>query len=242
MGSALDDLGRPGEAVKVFEKCLKKFGGHYLVHYNLALTHFRLEQYEEAEKNLLKGISLNPSHASSHLLLTNLMRDMGKKSQSILGYYYFLLIEPNTERSKEAFSSLQAALKANVTVDKNDPKHITVTLNPKGGATQMMMALMQASKNVEEVKEKNKNKTQGELFVEESQMFFELTGGEKVKKKDRHLWNQMYTPLFAKIAKTDHIHAFCYYISQSSSEESTLWLKNNKGRLEQFGLWLDTNN
>jgi hypothetical protein len=117
-----------------------------------------------------------------------------------------------------------------------------VTLNPKGGATQMMMALMQASKNVEEVKERNKNKTQGELFVEESQLFFELTGGEKVKKKDRQLWNQMYTPLFAKIAKTDHIHAFCYYISQSSSEESTLWLKNNKGRLEQFGLWLDTNN
>jgi Tfp pilus assembly protein PilF len=242
MGSALDDLGRPGEAVEAFEKCLKKFGGHYLVHYNLALTHFRLKQYEAAEKNLLKGISLNPSHASSHLLMANLKKDTGNKTQSVLGYYYFLLIEPNTERSKEAYTNLQAEMKANVTVDKNDPNHITVTLDPKGGSTQMMIALMQAAKNVEEVKERNKDKTQGELFVEDSQMLFGLTGGEKVKKKDRNLWNRMYAPLFSNIAKTDHIHAFCYYISQSSSEESVLWLKNNKGRLDQFGLWLDKNN
>ncbi|MDO1451789.1 tetratricopeptide repeat protein [Rhodocytophaga aerolata] len=237
-GSALDDLGRPKEAVMVFEKCLQKFGSHYLVHYNLALTLLRVADQQGAEKNLLKAIELQPSHASSHLMLANSMGSKGAKTQSMLGYYYFLLLEPATERSKEAYRSLLSVMKAGVKIDEQNPKHITITVDSKGGATDMMMALMQAAKTTEEVKEKNKNKTAGQLFIEDTEMFFEFSTSQKVKKKDRNLWNQLYAPLFKSLAQTDHMYAFCYYITQASSEESAKWLKDNPGKVDQFSLWL----
>src|SRR5690606_20987410 len=70
---------------------------------------------------LEKSTFITPVHASSHLLLANALILQNKRPEAILALYYFLLLEPNTERSILAFDKLNKLVYSpiNQTEDKD---------------------------------------------------------------------------------------------------------------------------
>ena len=241
-GSALDMKGKTKESIKLFEKALKKMGDDYLIYYNLALNHYKLQDLDEAEKNVIKAIEHNPDHTSSHLMLAHIHNFRGNTVQTLMAAYYFLFLEPNSSRSQEAYAMLQKKLGGNVSKDKNKPNAINITLAANNdtdfGAAEMMVALLEASKSLEE----NVNKTEDEMFVENTDSFFTMLGelNEK-KKKNKDIWWNFYTPFFYNIAQTDHIETYCKLISQSSNGNSVQWLDANETRVADFEQWLENN-
>lgn len=117
-GSSLDYLGKTDESIKLFEKAIKKFGDNYLLYYNLGYDYYKGNNKEKAEKAFVNAIQTKSNHASSHLMLAQLLADQNKNVQSLLGLYYFLFIEPNTDRSKTAMNLLDKQFGGNVQKDK----------------------------------------------------------------------------------------------------------------------------
>jgi tetratricopeptide (TPR) repeat protein len=236
-GSALDMLGRTKESIKLFEKALKKEGNHYLLYYNLAVNYYKLNDDINAEKNLLNALDVNNYHPSTHLMLARIHKARGNKSQTLLSLYFFLILEADTPRSIEANQMLMATLGQGVSKDPSKPNTINISFNPDKdnsfSPADLMISMMGAANSIEG----NKEKTAEQLFQENSKSFFMTLGELKKQGKVGPYWN-FYVPFFYRLAQSDHMEAFCNYITQSSNENAKAWIQSNNTKLEAFGTWL----
>lgn len=239
-GSALDLLGKTEESIKLFEKAIKKTKGHYLLYYNLALNHYKLNDLNNAEVNVIKAIEENSNHTSSHLMLANINAQKGNSVQTLLATYYFLFLEPTTKRSEEAYQLLQDNFGGNVSKDSDKPNTINITLlannDSQFGAVELMLSMLEASKSLEE----NEGKTEDEMFVKNTDSFFTILG-ELKKKKNTEIWWTFYTTFFYDLAQSEHIETYCKYITQIGNENSKKWLTENENKLTDFDNWLKNN-
>lgn len=236
-GSCLDMLGKTKESIKLFETAIKKTEGHYLLFYNLGLNYYKLDDFEKAEENAIKAIELNRNHASSHLMLANIHNQRGNTIQTLLASHFFLLLEPNSKRSLDAYTILQKKFGGYVSKDEKDPNTINITLSPdtdsQFGAAEIMLSMLEMLKTTE----LNKNKTEDELFVENTGKFFKILG-ELKKKNNKEVWWTIYIPFFYDIAQSEHLEAYCKYITQCGNENSKKWVSENESKLIEFSKWL----
>ena len=235
-GSCLDYLGKTNESIRLFEEGIEKFGPHHLFFYNMGYNYYKINNQEKAKENLVKAIRINPNHSTSHLLLGYLMNDMGNDVQSLLSLHYFLFLEPNTQRARNAWTLLQELFAGNVEHEKDNQINIHIDSakadGPFGPAL-IMISMLEASKAMEE----KKGKTEEELFIKHTNSFF-TTLGELNKEEHDGVWWNFYVPFFYDIARSDQMDTYCYYISQSSKKESVDWLNLNDEKLNQFLSWL----
>ena len=236
-GSCLDNLGKTKESIKLFKKGIRKFPD-VLLYYNLALNYYKLKEFEDAKKYVTLGVEQKADHASSHLLLGYLNYDEGNKVQSLLNLHYFLLLEPTSNRSPTAVKLVKTMMSANVTRDEDDPKSITINLSlpdkdDEFGAAEMMLGLLEASKSYEE----NEGKSDDEMFVENTDSFFTILGELQDKKKKKGVYWDVYVPFFYELAKSDHMEAYCYYITQSANDNYDKWLEEHGDKLDGLADW-----
>ncbi len=238
-GSSLDMLGKTKESIKLFKRAIKKFD-NYLLLYNLALNYYKLQDYKNAKKYVSEAIKLNSDHSSSHLILGYIENETYNKVPSLLSLYYFLFLEPNSSRSEEAYSILIDNFTRNVNKDTDKPNTINITLitdsKSEYSSAEFMLSLLTAGNMSDE----DKNKTDGDKFIENTKSFFSILG-EHQNIKSKNIAQNFYIPFFYKLAKSEHIDTFCYYISQVRSKESVLWLENNSEKIEKFATWLENN-
>ena len=239
-GSSLDNLGKTKQSIKLFNKAIAEFGDHYLLHYNLGVNYSKMQDYKNSESAYINAIMANHDHASSHFGLALTKSNQDQRVQSLLGLYYFLLIEPSSERAKTAYKLLKEQLGGSVQKDENNPKNINVLINSQRmesefGAAEIMLAMLEASNSLDE----NKGKTPDELFIENTKSFFTVLGELNEKEKKTNIWWDFYVPLLYELAKSEYMDVFCYYISISSNEKATEWLETNNEKLENFAKWLN---
>ena len=242
-GSALDNLGRTEESIELFEKAIEKYGDYYLLHYNLGINYSKIEDYEKAEPAFVRAIMSNPFHASSHITLALTKREQDQRVQSLLGLYYFLLLEPRSPRAEIAYYLLMEQLRGSVQESKDNSNAIDIILNSSRmdvefSAAEVMLAMLEASSMLEE----NKDKTAEELFVDNTKSFFTLLGELLKNKEDATgLWWNLYVPFFYDLSRSGHLEAFCYYISSSFREEAMEWFLSNSEKIEELADWVEEN-
>jgi hypothetical protein len=240
LGSSLDYMQKTQKAISTYEKGLKKFPESYLLNYNLALTCFNQKEYDKAEKATINAIKLKPTHASSHLLLSSIMKSKGERIKSLLPLYYFLMLEPESKRAETSYINLIEQL--NKGVVKTDEKNINVNLalgNSKKDdfdSAEMLISLLAASKYTEE----NKDKTEMQLFVENNKSIFSILG--ELNNKKNSFWWDFYAERLNNLEKTDNYEAFSYYISQSKNDETVNnWIAENSSKIYKFEDWMKKN-
>lgn len=234
-GSALDNLGKPEEAVKVYKKAIEDFPDDYLLQYNLALTTYGLSDLITSEAALKQALELNVGHSSSHLLLGYVMKDQGKRAQSLLPLYFFLLLEPNSERAKGAYQTLRGLLVKGVS--QTDDKNIAININEsllgdEFSAIEMMLSLKAASN----LREEQSELSEIEKFITHSDSFFSILGETRAEKTG--IWWDVYADFFFSIVEAGHLKAYCYYISEVSEDPKVnLWIDKNGDSLDAFFKW-----
>ncbi len=238
-GSALDNLGKTDESIELFKKAISEFGDDYLIYYNLGVNYAKIQDNANAESAFISAIEISPNHASSHYVLAFVENQQNKRVQSLLSLYYFLLLEPSSKRAEVAYGLLKEQLRGNVKTDENNPKNINIELDSKQmdsefAAAEIMIEMLEASNSVEE----NKNKSQEELFVSNTNSFFKVLGELNEKEKKTSFWWNFYVPFFYELSNSEYLDVFCYYISMSSNPKATEWLKANDKKLEAFSNWL----
>jgi tetratricopeptide (TPR) repeat protein len=254
-GSALDDMGNTPESVKFYKQALKEFPDNYLLLYNYALSCTRLGDIPEAEKSLVKGLQNNLSHASSHLLLANIKLDQNQKVFSAMGLYFFLMLESKSGRSNAEVLKLKKLMYGS-SDSKEGNKNIVISMpdgkaDTKTGAAELMFSLLGfASDEIDRTVTGSEGRTEQQKFVDDTKKLFstlkELSQNSKESKKKKskaageNFWWGNYVPFYAALNDAGHTEAFCYHIMQSNeSEEISVWIEQNKEKVEFFYLWLE---
>lgn len=101
MGSAYDNQGKPDKAIEMYNLALKDVGENYLLHFNKGVTYTKMGNKAEAEKSYIRALALNITHPSSNLGMGDLFTSEGKVASAFFNYCFFLLLEPDTKRSKD---------------------------------------------------------------------------------------------------------------------------------------------
>lgn len=238
MGSCLDVLGKTEESIELFKSAIKKYRPNHLIYYNLGLDYYKINDYSNAEEAFLNAIDLKAEHASSHLLLGYTMEKSGKRIQSLLPLFFFLTLEPNTDRSKTAYANLMKQFVGNVKKDEKKPNQVNILLDSKNigsefSAAELMLSMIEATKSAKELK----GIQDESFFTQNTASFFKMLG-ELKKENNEGVWWNFYIPFFDKIARSEHHETFVNYISQSSVSDAKTWLDENSDKLNLFAEWL----
>ena len=236
-GNSLDILGKHEEAVKTYTKALKKNKKDFMLYYNLSLTYYNQKNFEKAEENIINGLKINDKHASSHLILAYINYELGKKTQTILPLFNFLLLENNSSRSKQALTILQQEMVRGV--EKKDDKNINITLGNIGSefsAAEMTLSLSHAN-NLSD-REENKGKTELDFFIENTSLYFSVLDPGK---NEKSFWHEYYVRLFTTLHDKSYVKSMCYFIHQSSDEKTKidLWIDENLDTFNAFADWFN---
>lgn len=232
LGNSYDLSGNAKQAIKTYEKALKKFPDSYLLNYNLAFTYYLQKSYDKAEQAAIRAIEIKPNHGSSHLVLSGIMQEKGQRIKSVMALYYFLYLEPNSKRSTSAYENLKDQLQAGV--KKQDDKNINISinlgsLNDPFSSVDLMLSLKASTRYTEE----NKNKTEIEHFIDTNKSLFGILS--ESKKHNKGFWWDFYVSKFSNILENSDIEAFSYYISQPENNDTiNNWLKENSSKVENI--------
>lgn len=236
-GAAYDHLGEGKKAIKLYEKALKRDPDNYLMNYNLAISYFNKEDYEEAEAAVQKAILSNRRHMSSHLLLANIMMQQGERLKSALPLYYFLLYEQDSDRSSTAWEQLQviwlnAAVKSRTGIQINihpDALHSGL------GAGEMAMGAIASSFMMDE---KKKSLEEPYQLVEKTNKLFRVLN--ETKSEQLGFWELVYLDLFNALEQQGHVNSFTYYISNCKYKAEVLtWITDNGSEFQKFMNWME---
>jgi lipopolysaccharide biosynthesis regulator YciM len=238
VGNNLDHLGQPEKALKVYREGLKQFPREGQLHYNMAITLLGMKKSDDAKKSLKQALKVTPNHASSHLALSQLWLKENYKIPALLAACRFLMVEPKSQRSPAVSQIVNQIVQGSAQKGK-DPNSISVLIDssPKNDEGDFdpinaAMGLLAASRLIE----KNKDKTEAQLFAASLSTLFEIMA-EGAQKSSGFAW-EYYRPYFSEMSRRKLTEAFCHYILQSTnSEEANKWLTQNFERARELLDW-----
>jgi lipopolysaccharide biosynthesis regulator YciM len=238
IGNNLDHLGQGEKAINVYREGIKQFPDDGQLHYNLAITLLGKNQRGEAIKSLKRAAQASPAHASTHLALSQLYLQDNYQIPALLAACRFLVIEPRSSRSRAVLQLLNQVMQSSVQPGK-DPNNITIFLDPKSKTDEgdfnvisTALAMVAAGRHLE----KNKDKTEAQLFSDQLSSLFAIMS-EGSEKSSGFAWDY-YRPYFCELSRRKMAEPFCYYILQSlESNEVDTWLERNADKVRGFLKW-----
>lgn len=226
-GTALANQDKMNDAIRLLNEALEKCGDEYLLHFNLGLCYFNKKDNKMAVQHLRKAIELDATHSSAFLLYAYALNDLGRWVQSFYSFHFFLLLEPNTDRSKDAFGEMMDIL--NTKLDNGSEK-----LSLEEGIDRKRIY-----DDLQQKKPFNVNSTtQYKYFVESSKMIFFTLGQMQNDTQSGLLW-YFFVPTYEEILGSGHFDAYCRYVSVAYFPESLKWWNNNKAQVDDFIEWFE---
>jgi len=230
-GSSLDNLGRSGDAIDVYLEALNEYGvSNTFLYYNLAVSYYRIEKRDEAYDSLVKGLLINPNHPGSNYLLAKICMEEGKKTQAFYALCYFLLLEPNTERSAQSYNTILNMIKQEEAIGFHDNGTFT--------AADMIIAVA-FTLDEANFRMSNTEKTRAKLKYIFTNLEEQKNSGKIGRSGGDELWWDFYSPFFYRIAGSEYFNTFCRYIGLSADPDANNWIENGRDEIEGLFEWLN---
>lgn len=228
-GSAYDELERDDKAIKRFEQGLRRFPDNHSLHYNLALVHLQHERFETAIGHLEQALSIRPTHASSHYMLGYLWTGYANKVPAALALQFFLLLEPDSPRSKQALDLLDDCLTKIAT--RSRPQ-VPATDNP------VALAARQAALTFDQLPLNDRpTDLTGRLAILDTVLADALA--PELGKRDDLFWT-FYADFIVSVARAGHSTAFVNFITQQRGGAAYFWLEGHPADVRALFDWLAT--
>ena len=236
-GSVLDYMGKPNRSIRVYKQAILNYPNDYLLHFNLGITYHNRNKINEAESEYIHSIEISPIEPSSHYMLGVVMSQKGERLKSMLALYYFLLLEPDTERSIEAIKLLLELWKQNIEFDPANPSS-TKILSSKNKHN--------ASLDIEISSIFAKSLSHFTPPIDEFNLLVENTKSLLAKTEifkdslEKGIWEKLYFKFYSDLAISNQIEAFSYYTA-SSCDNSQIngWLETNREKISSFSTWVN---
>ena len=262
---SLAEMGKVDEAIKLLEEALRKNGDDYNLHFNLALNYFNKGDLDKTIQHVDYALNLNKSQSGAYLLSAYALNDKQIWVQSILSFHIFLLMEPDSHRSKNAFEEMlqlmqvkeitqepversfiqQQLMRHTHQEDSNNVSKIRPPLSTVHGINREFLY-----NEIEKTKDSLNNITidsleidtlETELYVkfkEVTRTLFTVLSKENDGTKNEFIWN-FHVPIITKILNSNYFDTYCRYISVAYFPESLKWWENNQDSAAKFVRWFE---
>lgn len=227
--SALAQTDKLDQSIQLLNEALERCGDSYLLHFNLGLSYFNRMNNRLAIHHLRKAIEIDATHSSAFLLYAYALNDSGKWVQSFYAFQFFLFLEPNTNRSADAFSEMYEILTTQRTENSDD------LLSEDGIDRAAIYKLLQKIQPLNNAPEE-----QYKFFEEASKTIF-LTASHMQNDKQGGLLWYFFVPTYEEILESGYFDVYCRYISVAYFPESLEWWNNNsnKEKVDKFIEWFE---
>ncbi len=243
LGNCLDDLGRKADALDLYKQAIKLNPGFALMHFNLGVALTGTNQFEEAKKSLQQSLLLDPSHASSHLVLAQVYDQLGYRVPSILALSRFIALEPQSQRGRNMIPVLQKLIGSDVSAG-NKPGEINITLAlPSKGKTDegdfesvaLGLSIGVAAAQIKEAEIITPFKRFATIYA--------IMGEGLSRTKGKGFAVRYYAPFFAEMDSKGLVEPFVYQTFQGLNlEGADTWKKENETKFTSFRAWAATYN
>jgi len=238
LGSIYDDLKDSDKALNYYQLGIKADSTYQRLHFNLAITYYRLGKYAESEASAIKAIKLNPKHASSQRVYGMALYHQHKNAFAILAFCNFLLIEPQSDRSLTIYKYIDTIFK------QQKDKNIVLTSVDFSGKELKPLTIAEMSVNLgvttKDTLSKLGNTSGADQMMIQLKVVFNGVGGvsQKLGTNKDFFW-KFYADYFYKLGQSDNMLAFARYITLSAFKDENLqWFKEHDTELKDFSKWI----
>jgi tetratricopeptide (TPR) repeat protein len=229
---SLFKLDRSKESIPYLQKVIKGNTALNAPAYDLlGLCYFKTKQYNEAENSAIESLKINPKQAGTQRMYALVAFHQNKRAEALLGFCSFILLEPQTARSVEAFGNLRHILSGGAL--KAEPG---VTINPLSADDN---ALNQAITKAVADAAKEKHAMGTDLLAAQLKNVFIALGQLAEKQTGNDFFRNYVAAYFYKLAQSPNIAAFARLISQSTPE-SKQWIALHAKEMDDLDGWIKT--
>lgn len=226
-GTALAAQNNLKDAIILFNEALRVCGSEYLLHYNLGLCYYNNKNNNMALLSLRKAIELDNTHAGAFLLYAYSLNDAHLWIQSFYSFHFFLLLEPNTQRSAEAFKEMYGLL-TNKLADNDVRLSQLDELDKRGIYNKVQKLKPQATDPV----------SQYNFYMAATKEIFSSLNASSPEEGQGIFW-KFFVPIFGEILESEHFETYCRYVSVAYFKESLDWWETNKKEVDDFIEWFE---
>lgn len=252
---ALAEMNQIDNAIVLLQDGLKKKGDAYLLHFNLALNYYKKRDLDKTFFHIRKAIDLDKTHSGAFLLNAYVLNDKGLWVQSLLSFQMFLLLEPDSRRSKNAFEEMLQIMRVKPVTEKpversfiqqqlmrNQPDNVVLQsdvppLTTKEGINRNLVYNVIKS-TMDSLKNTPAQENLYTTFNLVNKAIIKVLSNENKSPKEGVFWT-FYVPFFTEIAKSEYYDEYTRYISVSYFPESLEWWKTNTKEAENFINWFE---
>lgn len=244
-GNAYDGLKKTDKSLEIYDEGIKQFPDYYHLYFNKGVALSSVKRYDEALTSLQKAATCNPKHASTHNAIARLEDYNKKRIPALMAYARFLILEPESKRSKDNLDNLQLIMKGNV--EKTGKNSITINISsdmlgdttknatPKENnftSTDLILAMTAAL----DYDKKNKKKSEVENFIRKFETICATL--KETKSNNFGFYWTFYAPYFAEMKDKNFVETFGYIVFASSGDEAVKkWLKSHGKEIDAFYEW-----
>jgi len=248
IANALDDAGKPADAITIYKDGLKLLSGetkfrHYRssLNYNLGVTLVRQKKYTDARTALKSAVEDDPLYASPHYLLSVVFQGTKYKIPGMLAAARLVSLEFNTQRTVNSAALIAEVLKPAA----KDPKTGNMTINldflaptdeGEFGKYEILLPTLLTVKD-----EKDKDKTENQIFADALGSVFAMLAENK-KLKNTFV-GRNYIPFVTELKNNGHLEAFAnlvIFINDRKNAEASKWIEANETKMRSFFEWAKT--
>jgi len=225
--SALAGLNKADDAIKLLKEAIKRCGDEYLLHFNLGLSYFKKNDLGMAITHLQKAIEVDTTQSGAFLLYAYALNDSDRWVESFFSYQFFLLLEPNTERSKDTFGEMYDLLLKDISANSNK------LVNSNGVDRKVIYDYIKA--NIPASKDPEKK---FKFFEDVTRKMIVTLNLTREGTRNGLLWD-FFLPIYSEILTSGYLDVYCRYISSSYFPTSLEWWNNNTDKVDKFIIWFE---
>ncbi len=231
LANIYEDKDQTDRALAYYKQGIKVVPENQKLHVNMALFYYRLGMFDESEGQAIDAIKLNPNNASSHRVYALATYRLKKRGVSLLAWCNFLLLEPDTKRTGEAYNNIMRIL--NYGIKKTDDKHISVQVSSDESASgnfALPMAVLAATAD-----KKGLSATDS-LTLQLTEVFKVSSGFDGTNRQK--FYTHCFSDYFRKLAASNNMPAFARYVSLSAyKKENLAWFEQHDKELTELEKW-----
>ena len=251
---ALAEMGKVDEAIELLQDGLYKNGDEYQLHFNMAVNYYKKDNIDKTLEHVRKAIDLNKSQSSAFLLYAYALNDKGLWVQSILSMQMFLLLEPDSKRSKNAFEEMLQTMRIKKTGKPVERSFIQQQLMHNGGETLLHpeeippltiedglnrnFVYHAITTTLDSLNATPEEEDEFTRFKVVNRAIMKVLQKESIGAREGIFWT-FYIPFFSHIEQSNFYDTFCRYISVSYYPESLEWWQQNPEAAENFVIWFE---
>lgn len=252
---ALAELGRVDEAIELLLEGLEKRGDEYLLHFNTALNYYKKGNTDKTLEHVKRAIDMDKNHSGAFLLNAYALNDKGLWIQSILTFQMFLLLEPDSRRSKNAFEEMLQTMQIKKKAEPVERSFFQQQMMHKRPAAALIpnetpplgstadglnrdLVYQAINSTLDSLKDIEVQPDEFSVFKTVNKALITELEKESLGDKEGIFWT-FYVPFFSRIVESEYYDTFCRYISVSYYPESLEWWQQNPELAVNFVIWFE---